>query len=128
MFGHDDRRQEKVLTPEASEQHFVPMKTLDYYMGELLTLCTSRGIPVYVEQLPMGNPGREKLEASGYLDEYRSYMQSFADRYGVEVETEIPLYPADEFQDDSHLNNVGAERFTAELRAKYEEKLQLDDR
>lgn len=128
MFGHDDRRQEKVLTPEASEQHFVPMKTLDYYMGELLTLCTSRGIPVYVEQLPMGNPGREKLEASGYLDEYRSYMQSFADRYGVEVETEIPLYPADEFQDDSHLNNVGAERFTAELRAKYEEKLQLNDR
>ena len=75
----------------------------------------------------MGNPVREKLEANGYLDEYRSYMKSLADRYGVEVETEIPLYPASEFQDDSHLNNVGAERFTAELRAKYKERLRLED-
>lgn len=127
MFGQDDKRKNEVRTPEAGSRAFVPMKTLDYYMGELLTLCTSRGIPVYVEQLPMGNPGREQLEASGYLEAYRSYIQSLADRYGVEAETEIPLYPADAFQDDSHLNNAGAERFTAELRAKYEEKLQLDD-
>lgn len=38
MFGHDDRSQRKVRTPEAKKQHFVPMKTLDYSMGELLTL------------------------------------------------------------------------------------------
>ena len=63
MFMHDDEKKKEVQTPEAANQHFIVKKTLDYYMGELLKLCTSRGIPVYVEQLPMGNPGRKKIRA-----------------------------------------------------------------
>lgn len=109
----------EVFPQESRQSHFVPLNSLSFYLEELIKLCKDNNIPIYVEQLPMGNPGYQKLLDSGYMDEYKMFMNGIRDKFGIYVNDEIPLYEAWLFQDDSHLNFEGAKKLTAEWRGKY---------
>ena len=43
-------------------------------------------------------------------------MRDIGDKYDILVEDDIPVYEHDEFADGSHLNEVGARRFTEYVR------------
>lgn len=108
-----------VTPPEAKNEHFLPLASQTYYMEKLIETCLDHHIPLHIEQTPMGSYGLPKLRDSGYLTEYEAYMQSFADKYPIDVNPIIPGYSDDEFGDNSHLNEKGQLRFTEELRKKY---------
>ena len=82
-------------------------------------MCKERDIPVYVLQLPMGQKGLEILKSTGYMTYYESYMQSIADRTGIDVEITIPAYEDKYFADNSHLNVDGQKKYTDEVKRKY---------
>lgn len=119
MFGRD-KSMETVYTPETKFDSFVCADYLDYYMKSLIELCLENKIPIYIEQMPMGNPGYQKLADKGYLDAYEQYMEALEDEYHIPVNKKIPVYPAGDFQDNSHLNEEGARKFTRQFKEKYE--------
>lgn len=119
MFGHDNKTLSEVVPQECRSEHFMPLNSLTYYMEKLVKLCLDNDIPIYIEQLPMGNPGYQMLVDSGYMSEYQKFIRMFRDKYGIIVNDEIPLYEENLFQDGSHLNLAGAQKLTAEWRKKY---------
>lgn len=121
MFSSSDNTERKfVFTPESNNTDFKPLNSLTYYIEEILRLCQENAIPVYVEQLPMGNPGYQKLLENGYFTEYKVYLKALHDKFPMSViNYEIPLYDAQLFRDNSHLNVKGAKRFSRELKEKY---------
>ena len=121
MFSPSDNTERKfVFTPESNDKGFKPLNSLTYYTEEILRLCQDSAIPVYLEQLPMGNPGYQKLKDNGYLAEYKSFLKALHDKYPASViNYEVPLYEARFFRDDGHLNVKGAKIYTRELKEKY---------
>lgn len=119
MFGSDRQDLKNVEPGETKNAHFVPLASQTYYMKQLIELCLAHDIPIHITQSPMGNYGLQKLEASGYLAEYKVYMQRFADEYHIDVNPVIPGYDDEYFGDPSHLNEQGQIRFTEELRKTY---------
>lgn len=108
-----------VVPEETESRHFRPLPSQTYYMEQMIELCQTRGIPLHIGQAPMGAAGLQKLEASGYLSEYRAYMDSFSDRYHVDVDPNIPAYEDRFFADRSHLNEEGQKRYSAALKQMY---------
>lgn len=118
MFGRN-KSMSKVRAPEMVFASFVCADYLDYYMRSLIELCLENKIPIYIEQTPMGNPGYQELADKGYIDSYEQYMETLASMYSVSVNKKIPVYPASDFQDDSHLNEEGAKKFTKSFKERY---------
>lgn len=108
-----------VIPEECKEKDFKIKKILDYYLCETINMCKERDVPVYVLQLPMGQKGLEILKSTGYMTYYESYMQSIADRTGIDVEITIPAYEDKYFADNSHLNVDGQKKYTDEVKRKY---------
>lgn len=104
---------------EMRTRSFVPLRSLDYYFCQTILLCKEAGIPVAVEQFPMGAYGVAHLKESGYYEEYRNYMEAIRNTYDIPVVTDIPTYPNEFFADNSHLNKEGTKRFTQQLAVKY---------
>ncbi len=121
LFSHDDNKERKfVFTPESNDKGFKPLNSLTYYTEGLLQLCQENAIPIYIEQLPMGNPGYQKLKDNGYFTDYKAYLKALYDKYPATIiNYEVPLYEAQYFQDDSHLNIKGSKKFSRELKEKY---------
>ena len=46
-------------------------------------------------------------------------METLEDEYHIPVNKKIPVYPAGDFQDNSHLNEEGARKFTRQFKEKY---------
>lgn len=114
---------DQVCPEEIKEREFKPLKSLDYYLRETITLCKSRHIPVYIEQLPMGEYGHDKLLATGYLRQLHEYMTELQEEYEIPVVIDIPVYSNEYFADDSHLNKLGNQKFTEYLQEKYSKKI-----
>jgi len=102
----------EVVPEETHDPGFKVLPVLDYYLGKTIELCKQKEIPVRIIQLPMSEYGVQRLRQSGYYGQYKSYMQDMGDKYGILVESEIPVYEHDEFADGSHLNEIGTRRFT----------------
>lgn len=120
LFHKNDHKERKtVYTPESRDKGFIPLKSLTFFTEEIIQLCQKNNIPVFVEQMPMGNPGYRKLKENGYFSDYKTYLKTFQDKFGIPVNYDVPLYEARYFQDDSHLNVKGAQKFTRELKEKY---------
>ncbi|WP_028129276.1 DUF1574 family protein [Selenomonas sp. AE3005] len=116
---NDKKEEHFIVTPESKQEHFTPLPSVTFYTEAIINLCQKNNIPVIIEQVPLGNPGLQRMVDSGYTAEYAQYIQSFADKFHITVNTTIPLYDAHYFQDDHHLNKKGAERYSHELTAKY---------
>ena len=108
-----------VRPEEMRTRDFVPLKSLDYYFCQTIMLCKEAGIPIVVEQFPMGEFGVKHLKETGYYAEYHNYMENIRMTYDIPVVTDIPVYPNEFFADNSHLNKEGTQRFTQELVEKY---------
>ena len=114
---HNERK--SVYIPESKDKGFIPLKSLTFFMEEIIQLCQNNNIPVYVEQTPMGNPGYQKLKENGYFTDYKTYLKAFQEKFRIPINYDVPLYEAQYFQDASHLNIKGAQKYTLELRNKY---------
>ncbi len=106
----------EVVPEETHAPGFKVLPVLDFYLCKTVELCKQKDIPVRIIQLPMSEYGVQRLVQSGYYGQYKSYMQEFGDKYGILVESEIPVYEHDEFADGSHLNEKGTRRFTEYVR------------
>jgi hypothetical protein len=92
---------------------------ITYYFDKLLKLCGDNGIDTIVLQPPMNEASFKQLD-EGYVKEYKSYIEKFAnDNPGILFENEIPCYDNGYFGDSSHLNEKGAEVYTGEFIKKY---------
>ncbi len=113
------KNMDKVVPQEVGQKKFIVKKSVDYYLGKLIELCKENSIEVFIEQLPMGEYGHEKLTQMGYLADYYVYMESLKEKYGITVNEQLPVYENKYFRDGSHLNENGATVFTEELKQKY---------
>ena len=118
MFGANKSVTE-VMAPETKYDQFISASYLDYYMRKLIELCIEKDIPIYIEQAPMGNPGYKELVDKGYIDDYQKYMDELESSYNISINRNIPIYPENDFQDGSHLNEDGARKFTQKFKEKY---------
>ena len=92
---------------------------ITYYFEKLLKLCSDNGIETIRLQPPMNEASYTRLD-SGYVKEYESYINKFAnDNPDIVFETKIPCYDNKYFGDSSHLNEKGAQVYTEEFIGKY---------
>lgn len=91
----------------------------DLYMHKLLNLCVENKIHVVLEQAPMNTASYDLLD-DVYSEEYTAYMKLLSQEYPqIAIDTVIAHYEDAYFGDASHLNEKGAIKFTAEIRAEY---------
>lgn len=120
MIYDVNAERKEVYSPELRHGAFDCPAYINFYMEKIIELCLEENIPIYIEQMPMGNPGYNILVEHGYIADYQQYMRGLRDKYNIPVNDEIPVYPSKYFVDDSHLNENGAHKFTAEFRQKYQ--------
>lgn len=99
--------------------NFIPDGRGDFYLRKIISLCKERGIPLFIEQLPVNEASYQHFSETDFYPKYRSYLSNLSGETGVPVECEVPCYPPECFGDASHVNWRGAERFSAEIKAKY---------
>lgn len=92
---------------------------MDFYLRRIIALCKAKGIALCIEQLPVNEATWEKWNENGKYETFRAFFRRLSEETGVPVESEHPSYPPECFGDASHVNWRGAERFTAEIKAKY---------
>lgn len=120
MFNKNDNKSMTSIEQDgAIQEEFIYNAYLNVYMEKLIELCLEKNIPIYIEQAPKGNPAYQTLIDRGYIADYEAYMKQLQDKHHISVNPRIPLYPAENFWDELHLNEQGARKFTAEFREKY---------
>ena len=108
------------IPDDAKLEQFLPNPSNVYYLNKTLDLCTDNEIKVYYIQFPLRKIVVERMNKSGYMDQYKGFLQDLGARYpDAIIEYDIPVWDRQWFADDSHLNQAGAERFSAEVKAKY---------
>ncbi len=91
---------------------------LEYYEMLLNRLEEGR-VKVIIEEAPLNPVSHEGLYPA-FTEGFEAFMQGVRERHpGFTVVSAIPLYEADCFGDNNHLNDKGANKFTAELKEKY---------
>ena len=106
------------LNTEANSPQFLPSPRINFYVHKIISLCNEDKIPLFITQLPM-NENWEKVRETKWYKDFEKYFSDLEAKTGIPVETEIPCYEPECFGDSSHVNLRGAERFTAEIKAKY---------
>ena len=119
IYEPADRATKEVYPPELKYKVFKCATYMNLYIEKIIELCLENDIPIYLEQMPMGNPGYDMLSKRGYISDYQEYMKQLRDKYQISVNYNIPVYPTEYFFDVSHLNQKGAHKFTVEFREKY---------
>jgi hypothetical protein len=119
IYEPADRAIKEVYPPELKYKVFKCAAYMNLYIEKIIELCLENDIPIYLEQMPMGNPGYDMLSKRGYISDYQEYMKQLRDKYQISVNYNIPVYPTEYFFDVSHLNEKGAHKFTVEFREKY---------
>ena len=99
--------------------NFIPDGRGDFYLRKIISLCKERGIPLFIEQLPVNEASYQHFSETDFYPKYKKYLLTLSAETGVPVECDFPCYPPECFGDVSHVNWRGAERFSAEIKAKY---------
>ncbi len=93
---------------------------VDAYYIKLLDLLEKKGINVIIEQAPI-NRASDEVISDDFRSGFDDYMKAIEERYpGVTVERKIPVYDNSFFGDNNHMNRRGAERFSEEIKKKYD--------
>jgi hypothetical protein len=107
------------LMEETKAEAFRPSPLLDAYLSDLLTMCARRGSRAVFLTVPFSAPSLAAMKP-GFLDQYREYLVRLgADHPDAAVETTVERWPFDFFADQTHLNEKGAVRYSAAIRAQY---------
>ncbi|MCR4740665.1 MAG: hypothetical protein K5886_10470 [Lachnospiraceae bacterium] len=92
---------------------------IDKYMKKILDLCRENSVNIILSQPPMNETSYAALDAD-YLSQYFNYIEGLSSYYnGGVFETSIPEYENRYFGDSSHLNEAGAEKYTAAFYERY---------
>lgn len=90
-------------------------KLITLYMQKLLKLCDDNGIHVRLLQPAVNTATYEGLDERYYAS-YQSYIKDLAASCPqMEYETKLRVYDGKYFSDTSHLNKMGAVKFTTEV-------------
>ncbi len=90
-------------------------KLITLYMQKLLKLCEENKIHVKIIQPAVNTATLEGLNEH-YYGAYRNYIKDLSRVIDdIEYETDLKVYDGKYFADTSHLNGMGAVRFTKEL-------------
>lgn len=119
MPGNRPAKIDDVIAPEVKENGFRLNPVIDIYINKIFALSTAQQIPVYFIHMPMGKVGYDILKSNGYLEAYINYMESLANKYGICMQTDTPVYENKYFIDDSHMNPQGARLYTNNLKRDY---------
>ena len=117
FFGKSEKS--SALNGEAKEKSFEPLYSIRFYLDKIILICRENNIPLYIIQLPMNEASFNAVQTSGYAEQFAAFMRGIEKKYAIFVETQIPCYPSEFFGDPSHLNSLGAHRFSAEIKEKY---------
>lgn len=108
------------IPDDAKLEHFLPNPSNVYYLNKTMDLCKAYGIKVYYIQFPARQIVVDRMYNSGYMKQYQDFLLALKNNHPEAiVEYDIPVWDIQWFADDSHLNQTGAERFSAEVKAKY---------
>lgn len=98
---------------------FTPSAVLDEYTRSIIRNCEDNGIRLVIERPPCNQATMDATNET-FAAQYATYLESLAAEFpGVVVNTKIEVYPDDCFGDPGHLNQRGAERYTASLVERY---------
>ena len=118
MQGH--LADENKIPDDAKQESFTPIGSCEYYLNRMLALCKEYEVNVYIIQFPLRQIVIDRMNKSGYMKQYKAFLQDLSARYpDAIIEYDTPAWGSQWFADDSHLNQTGAERFSAEVKAKY---------
>lgn len=104
---------------ETQKQHFEHDPIFDDYLDRLIELLLERDVTVIVEQTPINRASSEILSPV-VLAEIEQYYSALRQKFpSVRVQTKPYVYDNDHFGDNSHLNQKGAETYSAWIKQKY---------
>lgn len=87
-----------------------------YYLKELISLCKKNGCDVKLIQPAQNEATFEALNENYVSDYYKVLYEIAADNPDIYIEKELRCYKNEFFGDVSHLNERGAQKFSAEIR------------
>jgi hypothetical protein len=95
---------------------FVHTELLDHYLADTIEVFQKKNIPVYFISCPM-NETTFKILHPGYAAGYAAFIKSYEARYPNfhQLGDPLPSYPWTDYQDDSHLNEKGAKKFSDQV-------------
>lgn len=98
---------------------FQKRNSIDYYLKKLLALASENNIEVYIIQMPVNEITYQSFLKSEYATNFTNYMKELDDETDIEIETELPIYDRELFDDYMHLSKEGAVIYTQKLKEKY---------
>jgi hypothetical protein len=105
------------LTEETRRNPFVPSPLIASYLNDLLTLCDQKGIVVYWVIMPISEESFAAMTPSYRLG-YLAHISKIAQAHpSVKLDDNWKSWPFEYFGDSSHLNAVGAHRFSMWLKS-----------
>ena len=119
LFGQEEDWTAHYAPYEGVRRPFRVAPSLDWYLRDMIRLCRSRGIAVYILRLPLEPLDARELSDSGYLAAFDAYLSRLSLEEGVPVAREQPVYEPAFFGDSMHPNARGAERYSREIFTHY---------
>lgn len=105
------------LSYEVHHEIFDYSDMVVFYYEKLLDLMEKSGTEVYIIQSPVNEESFAAI-TEDFKDGYAKMLKSITDNKGFYVETELFPYEDKYFGDNNHLNRMGAEKFTTEIKDK----------
>lgn len=106
------------LNYETHHEVFDSSELVLMYFDKLLALLNESGTEVMIVQSPVNEASMEAISGE-FLAGYREMLLDKTKAYDFTVETEIYPYDNKYFGDNNHLNRLGAEKFSEEIRNRY---------
>lgn len=110
--GHYEASRHNALVDEALKLR--PADHNNQYVEDIILQCASRGIKVFLINVPLYRTYRENLNRS-HLSSQNEFCQFFEKNYANVKHFDFsddPRFSEDDFYDSNHLNDRGSEKFT----------------
>ena len=103
-----------------NESSFEVNALIDVYFRKIIQLCEDYGVKFVYQSAPVSEITYDNLDAT-VIAQYNGYMMGLRSEYpNAVINAELLTYSNDSFSDSVHLNADGAERFSRQMREKYD--------
>ena len=128
-FGVGRSEEEELPPSEITKyQTFSCDPLIDRYFRKIIQLCEDNGIRFIYQASPVSDVTYRNLSGE-MVEGYNAYMQQIGDAYpDAVVEAELAAYDDALFSDSNHMNREGAAIFSQEMRGKYADVFQEQQR
>ncbi len=100
-------------------EHFQCDALIDIYFRRIIELCEDHDIKFVYQSCPLSEITYSDID-NMIIREYNAYMEALKESYpNAEINAELFYYSDDLFNDDAHLSEAGATRFSREMCDKY---------